>query len=205
MDSKTASLTSCTPTGPQAPVLELGECQVGPAAQEDVLLRQTVLLEDQASPGAWWCNCWNGRQMVHRKTQPAGSTNFAHEEIGRSAFLRLDSRPSAIPDDLGPRTQRLGCSVRVHKPSERTARLPDKVVEKGKAWKRSWMPPMSSRACNLASPHDEVSREPLDRHGGSQIPQAANCFGELFVAADYRGVFTQGSSIDSLCSSQRMR
>lgn len=69
----------------------------------------------------------------------------------------------------------------------------DKVIEKERAWKRSWMPPMSSRACiwqlHMMKYHDNLLADMKE----ARFRKMPNCFGEIlmpYTAADYRSLFT---------------
>lgn len=74
-----------------------------------------------------------------------------------------------------------------------TAGAMDKVIEKERAWKRSWMPPMSSRACiwqlHMMKYHDNLLTDMKE----ARFRKMPNCFGEIlmpYTAADYRSLFT---------------
>eukprot|EP00438_Fugacium_kawagutii_P026340 Skav235397 [mRNA] locus=scaffold487:75235:76440:- [translate_table: standard] len=74
-----------------------------------------------------------------------------------------------------------------------TLRAMEQVIEQEKAWKRSWMPPMSSRACiwqlHMLKYHDNLLKDMNE----ARFRKMPNCFGEIlmpYTAADYRSLFT---------------
>jgi len=68
----------------------------------------------------------------------------------------------------------------------------EKVIEKERAWKRTWMPPCSARAA-LYQLHMLKYHEMLIKDiGAPRFRKMPNCFGELlmpYTAADYRDLF----------------
>ena len=72
----------------------------------------------------------------------------------------------------------------------------EKVIEKERAWKRSWMPPSSARAClyqlHMTKYHDMLIQDT----GASRLRKMPNCFGELcmpITAADFADLFPKSS------------
>ena len=68
----------------------------------------------------------------------------------------------------------------------------EKVLEKERAWKRSWMPAMSSRAniwqLHMMKYHDNLLTDMKE----ARFRKMPNCFGEIlmpYTAADYRSLF----------------
>ena len=101
---------------------------------------------------------------------------------------------------VGPSTQPVRQAKWLSKMLKGELKIPspgamEKVIEKEKAWKRSWMPPMSSRACiwqlHMLKYHEILLADMKE----TRFRKMPNCFGELFMpytAADYRSLFTQG-------------
>eukprot|EP00439_Symbiodinium_sp_Y106_P080462 s2_g19.t1 len=70
------------------------------------------------------------------------------------------------------------------------------VIQKEQAWKRTWMPPASSRASlyqlHMTKYHDMLVQD----IGGQRFRKMPNCFGELFMpytARDFASLFPKGS------------
>lgn len=69
----------------------------------------------------------------------------------------------------------------------------EQVIEQEKSWKRSWMPPTSSRVCiwqlHVMKYHDDLLTDMKE----ARFWKTPNCLGEilmLYTAADYRSLFT---------------